>query len=162
MLLVVIGLGLLAACARTSVYQQPVKAGSPISFTLWRADADDVLTPQERAWLDLALQEFKFQIMQAGRVTGSEAIDAALREKIDGIKLIEVMRDGLQLRLKRYTSDKADLERSIQINSQTRISPDEKDALDKFQRNLTARLANMNEEITSLDAALKQLEAKAR
>ena len=132
---------------------------------MWHSDMSESLTPQEWAWFDLAIQEFKFQIMRGGQATGSEAIDAALREKIDGRKLVEVMQLGLDLRLKRIKAAKTELEQSILINSRTRIKPGDDErahALAEFQENLGKKLAKMTEEITAAEAEIKALELKAK
>lgn len=159
--LAIICLGLLLGCTRPPAFQQPVKADTPLSFTMWRSDLGDALTPQEWAWFDLAIQEFKFQIMKAGQVTGSEAIDEAMREKIDGRKLVEVMQQGLGLRVQRIQSDKTELEYAMQINARSRIKPSEARELAEFQKNLEKKLAKMNEEIAGAEAELKELELKA-
>lgn len=158
----IICLGLLLGCARPPAFQQPVKADSPLSFTTWRSELSDALTPQEWAWFDLAIQEFKFQIMKAGQVTGSEAIDETMREKIDGRKLVEVMQQGLGLRVQRLQADKTELEYAMQTNARSRIKPSEARELAEFQKNLEKKLARMTEEITEAETELKELGLKAK
>jgi hypothetical protein len=161
----VAGLILLAACARTPPYQQVIEAVSTAQFDLWRADHLGVLMPEDRSWFNVAIQEFKFQVMLSGKATGSEAVDAAMREKINGRKLIDVMREGLQAYLKRKTADKDDLERAILINSKLHIPPgDEEKAkeLAEFQENLRNRLARLKEEVAAAETAIARVEAQAQ
>ena len=131
---------------------------------MWRSDLSNSLTPQEWASFDLALQEFKLQIMMSGQATGGEAINAAVREKIDGRKLLEVMQEGIQIRLKRIKADKAELEQAIQTNSRMRIKPgdDEKaKELADFQQSLAKKLAKMTEDVAATETVLKELETKS-
>ncbi len=120
---------------------------------------------RDQAWFDVAIQEFKFQIMLSKQATGSEAIDAALREKINGRKLGDVMRDGLQAYLKRKTSDKDDLEQAILANSKLHIRPGDEDKakeLAEFQENLHNRLTRLQEEVAAAETAIARLETKAK
>jgi hexokinase len=162
---IALSLVLLVGCAPSSPYQQPIDAESPIRFATWRADTDSSLTREEWGWFDVAIQEFKFQVMLGRQTTGSEAIDAAVCEKINGRKLGDVMRDGLQAYLKRKTTDKDQLEQAIRTNSKLRIPPgDEAKAreLADFQENLQQRLAKLKEEVAAAETATAKLEMKAR
>jgi len=66
-------------------------------------------TPQERQELDDMIQELKFSIMLNGTATGSEAIDEAVREEIDGTTLREVLQKGHQEKRERLLVEKARL-----------------------------------------------------
>ncbi len=82
---------LLAGCARTPPLQQPVDAETPMALNLWRAKMSRDLTTEDWRWFDVVIQEHKFQIMLAGKITGSAAIDAAVHERIHGRPLAEVI-----------------------------------------------------------------------
>ena len=156
---------LLAACTRTSPYRQPIDASSPINLSMWRADADQVLTREESVWIDWAFQEYRYQIMANQEATGSEGIDAALRGKIDGKPLGDVVRAGLGLRLARLTSDRDEAEKAFAINSRLQLRPDQTDTarkLAEFQHNLGEKLAKLNEDVSATDAALRKVEAMSR
>jgi len=157
------GLALLLGCAKIPPGQQRVEADTPINFAMWRSRNGDVLTPQEWASFDLALDEFKLKIMMDGQASGSEAVDLALRTKIDGMKLGEVMQSGLQMRRDRILAAQAVLEESLLINSRLKLKPgyDEKAQMlaEKLQEQ-TDRLAKMKE--TAAEADLRQIELKFR
>jgi len=162
-LLVVLCLVVLAGCARTPPDQRPVEAESPIAFNLWRAKLDAELTPEEWRWFDVALQEFKFQLMLDQKVSGSEAIDTAVRERINGRKWIEVTREGLQAHLKRKTAERDEMEAAFAINAKRKIRPGDDDTrrdLAMHQENLRRKLATLNNDITAVATELARLKIK--
>jgi len=131
---------------------------------MWRANLGQALTPEEWRWFDLTVQEFKFQLMLEQKVSGSAAIEAAVRERINGRKLGEVLREGLQAHLERKTTERDELEAAIGINAKRKIRPGDDDArrdLAAHQENLRQKLAKLNEELAALSAALVQLDNKA-
>lgn len=109
------------------------------------------------------MQEFKFQLMLDQKVSGSSAIDGAVRERINGRQLREVMREGLQGHLHRKTEERDELEAAIAINAKRKIRPDDtvmlRDLAD-HQENLRKKLTKLNEELTAASAALAQLATK--
>lgn len=164
-LLAGICLALLTGCSRPSANQQTVEANTPINFALWRSKNSDLLTPKEWALFDQAMEEFKFQVMLSGQASGSEAIDNAVRAKIDGMKLTEAIQSGLQSRLKRLQADKSVLEESLAINSRVRLKPDDDDkaaALAAKLKMQTERLEKMNRTVSQAESDLKEFEAKFR
>lgn len=154
----------LTGCAKAPPYQQAVEAESPIQFNMWRANLSGDLTPEEWQWFDVAMQEFKFQLMLDQKVSGSDAIAAAVREKINGRTLGDVLREGLQAHLKRKTAERDELEAAIGINAKRKIRQDDTDTrrdLAAHQENLRKKLAKLNDELAAANAALAQLNAKA-
>ena len=161
----IIGFAFLLGCSQTPPGQQRVEADTPINFAMWRSKNSDVLTPKEWTLFGLALEEFKLRIMLDGQASGGEAVDLALRNKIDGMKLEDVMRSGLKMRLARLSADKSVLEESLLINSQLKRKPgdDEKAQMlaEKLQEQ-SDRLAKMKETVAAAEADLRQIESKFR
>src|SRR6185503_560377 len=117
----VICLVLLAGgCARTSVADLKIDASSPIRFSMWRASVSDQLSREQWKLFDRSMQELKFKIMANGDAHGSVAIDEAFRSRIDGQTLYGVIQTGLQLRLNRFLSEKAELEKYVTMNARLR------------------------------------------
>lgn len=163
-LFVIACLVFLGGCARTSPYQQPVEAETPVQLNMWRANLGAALAPEEWQWFDLTVQEFKLQLMLDQKVSGSDAIDAAVRERINGRKLADVLREGLQAHLKRKTAERDELEAAIGINAKRKIRPNDTDMLRDLaahQENLQGKLAKLNDELAALNASLSQLQVKA-
>jgi hypothetical protein len=154
-----------AGCARTPPHLEPVEAESPIAFNLWQAKAQGDLPPEEWRWFGVAMQEFKFQLMLEQKVSGSEAIDTAVRSRINGRPFVDVMREGLQGHLKRKTAERDELEAAIAINAKRKLPPGDdaiRRELEAHQENLRKKLAALNDELTAIRAALVQLGAMAR
>lgn len=130
---------------------------------MWRASRQGDFTAEEWRWFDVALQEFKFQLMLDGKVSGGGAIDEAVRAKISGRPFAAVMREGLQAHLRRKTAERDELEAAIAINAKRRIRPDDtalRQELAEFQEGLRKKLAALNAEVTAAAAELARLEAK--
>ena len=158
-----LGLLLLAGCARTPPLEQPVDAETPMLFNLWRAKLNDALPREDWRWFDVAMQEFKFQLMLAGKISGSAAIDAAVRERIHGRPLGEVLREGLQAHLQRKTAERDDMKTAFQRNEEKRalVKPGQDGLLRDLnfhQDNLRQNLAKLEEEVAGAQAALTRFE----
>jgi hypothetical protein len=153
-----------AGCARTPPHQQPVEAESPIAFNLWQAKMQGDLTAEEWRWFNVVLQEFKFQLMLDQKVSGSEAIDTAMRARINGRPFIDVVREGLQAHLKRKTAERDELESAIAINAKRKLPPGDDTIRREFaahQENLRKKQAALNDELAAIKAAIVQFGAKA-
>lgn len=137
-----------------------------MAFNLWRGKLNDSLSREEWRWFDVAMQEFKFQIMQAGKISGSAAIDAAVRERINGRSLAGVVREGLQAHLQRKTAERDDMKTAFKRNEQKRtlIKPGQDDLLRDLnfhQANLQQNLAKLEDEVATVQAALPRFETAA-
>lgn len=159
----VIGCALLFGCARTPPYQQLVTADTPVNFAMWRAENSDSLTPKEWMLFDQAMTALKLKIMMEGQASGSEAIDQAMRTKIDGVQLGEVILSGLRIRLKRMQADKTILEESLLANSRLKLRPGNEEkapALAAMIREQTERLEKMKTTVGEAEADLHEFERK--
>jgi hypothetical protein len=163
---VLLGLLLLAGCTPIPPLQQPVDAETPMAFNLWRTKLDNALPREDWRWFDVAMQEFKFQIMLAGKISGSAAIDAAVRERIHGRPLAEVLREGLQAHLRRKTAERDDMKTAFERNEQKRalLKPGQDDLLRDLnfhQETLRQNLANVETDLAAAQAALPRFENRA-
>jgi predicted RNase H-like nuclease (RuvC/YqgF family) len=132
---------------------------------MWRARLNEDLTREEWRWFEVAMQEFKFQLMLDQKVSGSAAIDTAVREKINGRSLTDVMREGLQAHLRRKTAERDELEAAIAINAKRRIRPENTTMLQELaahQETLRRKLPALNNELAAVQAELARLETKVR
>lgn len=153
-------------CSRPSPYLAPIEARTPLGFTLWRTQAGDALTTEEWRWFDRVVQEHRYVLMQQGLASGSDAVDAALRKSLDGRPLSEVMREGLQMLLRRKTAELDELSTALKANESRRhrIRPHETQKLHDFelhQEELRGRIARQEEEIAQIRATFTACEAKA-
>lgn len=157
---------LLAGCTRTPPLAQPVDAETTTALDQWRAQMSRDLTTEDWRWFDVAMQEFKFQLMLAGKISGSAAIDAAVRERIHGRPLGEVLREGLQAHLQRKTAERDDMKTAFERNEEKRglVKPGQDDLLRDLnfhQDNLKQNLAKLEQEVSAAQAALARFESPA-
>lgn len=157
---------LLAGCARTPPLEQPVDAETPTALDQWRSKKSRDLTSEDWRWFDVAMQEFKLQFMLAGKISGSAAIDAAVRERIHGRPLGEVLREGLQAHLQRKTAERDDMKTAFERNEEKRalVKPGQDDLLRDLsfhQEELHRKIERCETEIASADQAFTAFEAKA-
>ena len=156
-------LSLQTGCTQKSPYEQIVLADTDRGFQDWRADLIGPLTREEFDWFNVAIQEYKFQIMLNHEATGSEAIDPAMRANISGRRLLDVMREGLETCLQRKRDERDQLHDAIAVNSvngRKLIKPDDsetKNQLDDFQAGLRRKLAKLKDESAAIEAELVKL-----
>lgn len=151
---------LVSGCTRQSPYAAPIEAATPTAYNLWRGKLAGVLTGDEWRWYDVAIQEFKYQLMLGTRTSGSEAIDEAVRTRIDGRPYADVVREGLQAYERRKAAERAELTATIAINAKLKIKPDDTDMLRDFkahQERLQGNLAKVEEDLAAVRAELARL-----
>ncbi len=156
--LLVAGLCLLTGCAPTPPLQQTIKAGSSAEFQQWRANSADTLAAGQWRWFDIAIQELKLGVMRAGKISGSVAIEASVREHIHGRPLGDVLREGLQAYLERKTAERHDTETTIATNDQ-RIKPLIKPGADDILRDFNAHQEMLREKLPRLDSDIAEARA---
>jgi hypothetical protein len=103
--------------------EHKVNSADQVSFSIWESKAESSLAPDQVADIKAALQEYKFHIMADGSAHGSEAIDAAALEMINGKTLREVILQGLNWELDRTEAERAKLEDSMKKNAQMTTRP---------------------------------------
>lgn len=118
-----IGLCLAAGCGNSNPLEAKVISGDQVSFSIWESKAETSLTPDEVTDMKAALQEYKFHIMADGTAHGSEAIEAALMDSINGHTLREVILQGLGWELDRAEAERARLEDSLKKNALMTTKP---------------------------------------
>ncbi len=158
-----VGVGLallLGGCQPRELAERVVTARSPIVFSIWQSRWAADAPPELRRTFEAALQDIRLQIMADREASGSEAVDAALRAKIDGRPVREVWQLGCESRLRRLRPQLAELERVIALNSLLQTRPGD-DASEKYlvevYRKQSARLEELSREIQAAEAELAPL-----
>ncbi len=158
-----LGLLVLTACGPSEPTARRVSARTPIAFSIWRSDVGSALTPEQWQEFDTAIQEMKYRITAETVATGTEAVDEALRERIDGQTVHRVFLLGARARLDRLRSDREQLEHLMEVNALVRTRPDDEASI-AYLRNIhdrqTGELADLKEKIASQEAKVRQLEAE--
>jgi len=151
-------LGLLVAgCGPNDPLEAKVDASDYTSFTMWRSRASGRLTPEQLGDFDHAVQAIKIRIMSVGQTTGSEAIDGAMLNLVDGKTVREVLRTGLGWELQLAEAERATLEDSLRKNALMRTRPGDTASanyLSDLHDRQTARFEAATQEVARIRARL--------
>lgn len=153
-------LALLAGCAPTDPIEERVRAKSPLAFNTWQSRFASRLDAGERARFEAALQEIRLKIMADREATGSDPISEALRAKIDGRPVREVLQLGLELRLARLLQEHAALNTVMRQNAMLQTRDGDKaseEYLVNFHQKQAARLEKLEAEIEATQREVEPL-----
>ena len=117
---------------------------------MWRSSAEHDLTPQQVIDVDRSLQEIKFQIMAGGTVHGSDAVEAAALQMIDGQTIRHMLQQGLGWELDRAEAERSTLETGMKQNALMTTRPgdiDSADYLAALKQRQTVRLQAATDEV---------------
>jgi hypothetical protein len=140
----------LAGCGGANPLDKKINSADQVSFSMWESKIESDLTPEQVADLKAALQEGRFHIMVAGQVHGSEAIESALMDTINGRQLREVIIQGLGWQLDRADAERATLEDSLKKNALMTTKPgdiESKQYLEDLHDRQVTRLAAATEDV---------------
>jgi hypothetical protein len=139
-----------AGCGPSDPLNGKVDAGDGLAFSMWRSGAEHDLTPQQVIDLDRSVQEIKFHIMAAGAASGGEAVDAAMRQMINGLTIRQVLQRGLGWELERAEAERSALETGMKNNALMTTRPGDTDSADylvALKERQTARLRAATDEV---------------
>lgn len=134
-----------------------VQSADFVSFAIWEEKVEANLAPDQVADLKQALQETRFHIMAEDTAHGSEAVEAALMESIDGQTVRQVILKGLGWELDRAEAERARLEDSLKKNGQMTTKPGDVESasyLSDLRERQTNRLEAAAEEVTRTRARI--------
>jgi hypothetical protein len=147
-----------AGCSKGDPLDSPVKAPDETTFNMWRADENGALPPEQLGDIDKAVQEIRFQVIAEGKASGSEAVEAATLQEIDGMTVRKVLQRGLGLELTRAEAERSMLEESLKVNEQIRT----RDIYTKTADDLTKLTDQRDRQLPRLQAATEEVERTKR
>jgi hypothetical protein len=112
-----------AGCSRGDPLESTVKATDETTFTMWRSGEVDRVAPEQCADIDKAVQEIRFQVIAEGKASGSDAVEEATLQEIDGLTVRALLLRGLGFELARAESERSTLDNSMKINAKMRTRP---------------------------------------
>ena len=124
----------LCGCHPANPLDQKIMASSPIDLVWWRADASGRLDREQWRDLDEAIQEIKFRIMIDHTASGSDAVDQAMRERINGRTVREVLTTGYRSRLDRLNIERAESINVITTNARLVTRPGDTASADYLRK----------------------------
>jgi hypothetical protein len=146
-----------AGCSQGNPLDKRVQSADYVSFAIWEEKVESDLAPDQVADLKQALQEARFHIMAEDTAHGSEAVEAALMDSLNGQTLREVILKGLGWELDRAEAERARLEDSLKKNAQMTTKPGDSDSanyLSDLRERQTNRLEAATEEVNRTRARI--------
>jgi len=140
--------------------EMTVRTSPPTEYRVWQSRHARQFAPDQRRRLEDALQDIRLKIMGDREASGSEGIDAALRSRIDGWKLREVLQLGLEARIERSKAEADALDVVMRQNSMLQTRPgdnaSEQHLVGVHQRQWT-RLEELHADIATAERELAPL-----
>lgn len=140
----------LAGCGPSDPLDGRVDAADGLAFSMWRSNAEHDLTPQQVIDLDRSVQEIKFHVMAAGAASGGEAVEAAMRQMINGLTVRQLLQRGLGWELERAEAERSALETGMKNNALMTTRPGDTDSAEyliALKERQTTRLRAATDEV---------------
>lgn len=107
-----------AGCQKTDPRKEPVQAQSPSAFMRWRSMIGAEIKADEWREFDAMLQEIRLRVTAEKQASGSEAVEAAMRSRINGLSFIDVIALGYEGRLLRLRPERQETLSAMRLNAQ--------------------------------------------
>jgi hypothetical protein len=159
-------------CAPADPLERIVAARTPDRFATWRAHITSDSSRETRRSVEEALQEIRLSIagerelkraMGEPVVGGSEKVDEAVRQRVDGRPLREVLQLGYELRARRLKEELAGLEDALSKNAKLVTRPGDLDSrhhLEGLRERQLVRVEKYRADIAAAERELAPLVAK--
>jgi hypothetical protein len=153
---------LLAGCGPSDPLARTVSAESATAFAMWRSQANGYLSVEQRKDVDEAIKELKLGVMNNREATGTEAVEEAMRAKVHGRPLRDVLRSAYEAKIKRLEVDLKGLAIATEQNSRLTTRPGDTDSsayLERFRKNQAERRESAERELKAAQERLQALGA---
>jgi hypothetical protein len=165
-------LATVTGCAPRDPLEQVVSAPTLSRLSSWRARIASDASAGTRARVEEALQEIR--LSYAGErelkrqldervVSGTEVIDEAVRKRVDGQRLRDVLRTGYGLRVRRLKEELAGLEDAMKQNSRLVTRPGDLESqhhLEGLRDRQLVRVQKYREDLAAAERELESLEQR--
>lgn len=149
-----------AGCQKTDPRQQPVQAKSPSAFMRWRSMIGRDIKADEWREFDAMLQEIRLRVTAEKQASGTEAVEAAMRSRIDGLTFHETVALGYEGRLQRLRPERQETLKAMRLNAEGAGQLEGSKLADEMERMRLAqvkRLALLDAQIEESVKRLKDL-----
>jgi hypothetical protein len=171
---VLVVLGVMPACGSRDALDQIVAVPTASRFANWRAQVASDAGPDTRRRVEEALQEIRLSVSGERELKrsmgenvpamGRESIDEAVRLRVDGRRLGEVLQLGYELRVRRLKEELAGLEDAMNKNAQLVTKPgdlESKHHLEGLQGRQQLRVEKYRADIAAAEQELAPLLARS-
>jgi hypothetical protein len=160
--LVAVAAVVFVSCSRDPLLDRTVRSDTSSAFGSWQGRIRGEFTSAQWTEFESALQEIKLKLMADEEASGTEAVNDALRGKIDGRTVREVFQQGYTAKIWRLNVERAELEKIIAGTASMATRPGDT-ASERYladrQRRQNERLDYVVEEIRATEAKLAGLAA---
>lgn len=156
---------LLGGCSPRDPLDRVVSAESATALSMWRSSAGGYLSGGQLQELDAAVSELKLGVMNHREATGTAAVEEAMRAKIHGRTVRDVLRLACETKIKRLEVDLKGLMIAAEQNSRLVTRPGDTESgtyLAGFRERQQARRAGIETELNAAQARLRALAPPAR
>ncbi len=153
------------ACSRAPLLDRPVEADTAAAFGSWQGRNRADFTPEQWTEFEAALQEIKLKIMADNEASGTEAVNEALRGRIAGRTVREVLQQGYTAKLWRLNVERTEMEKIIAGTATLTTRPGDTASssyLADRQRRQNERLEHALAEIKAAETRLAELSASGK
>ena len=165
LLFILVGAFALGGCAKKPRLERVVAAETARDFAAWQRDNRDAFTAEEWTEFEAVLQDLKVRIIALQEATGSDAVNDALRPKLHGRTVRDVLKQGYEARLWRLNVERTEFEKMIAGNATLQTRPGDvasQNYLTQKAREQQARLERTKAGIREAEEKLKALSAPAK
>ena len=143
-------------CTRVDPQHALIAAEDGPAFAAWQRKVVSEFPAALRQEFADAVQEIRFHLGAQPGVTGRDAVEAALCQRIDGHTVTEVLLLGDGFKLSRLEADRVQLQRVTNANAHLVTKPDDRAAANQLEQ----LRAQQQKRLDGIDADIRQ--AKAR
>jgi hypothetical protein len=150
-------------CQRTPRWDGVVEADSAPAFGAWQRAQQDDFSQAEWTEFETALQDIKVRIIALREASGTEGVNDALRPKIHGQTVRQVLKQGLEARIWRLNVEKIELTKMVEGNATLRTRPGDtasSEYLERKDREQRGRLQRALSDLAQAELTLAGLEAR--
>lgn len=160
-------------CGPRDPLERSVSVPTPNRFAAWRSHLASDSNPDTVRRVEQALQEIRLNIagerelkrqLEDTAAGGKEAIDEAVRQRVHGLRLREVLQLGGELRVRRLQEELAGLEAAMDQNARLVTRPGDLESrhhLEALQERQQVRVEKYREDLAATKRELAPLLAKA-
>jgi hypothetical protein len=151
---------LIPGCSKGPL-DSPISARDYVNYSMWRSEVDPELTDAQRQEIAVAESEIKLGIQIDSGGGGSDTIDAAYYETINGHTLREFLEQGLTSRIERLKLESARLAKVLDLDAGIETREGDLPSADFLRNDVENKreaLQKDQDEIQSARARLKELQ----
>ena len=132
-----------------------IVATTDFNMSEWKSEVAGDFTLEEWNDFDAAVQEIKFEVMASGKASGSDGVQNAAFQKINGQTVHDVLKTGFNLKLKRLTGEREKIAAYFAINKKFRT----KEGDDESAQQLKNIRAEQEHRLEVLDRQIEEARA---